>query len=164
MLFHGSSPVKREPHPRPALVISGGQTGVDRAALDAALTLGIACGGWCPRGRMAEDGPIPARYSLKETESAEYLERTERNVAEASATLVLGRGRAVGGTALTIELAQNYGRPCLMVDLEREVAVSELNRWLEAHGRRVLNIAGPRESTAPGIYQKAFRLLGEIWG
>lgn len=73
-------------------VISGGQTGVDRAALDVALELGLPCGGWCPAGRRAEDGPIPARYPLTETAGADYVERTRRNVVEADATLVLCHG------------------------------------------------------------------------
>src|SRR3989442_8006923 len=86
---------------RPVEIVSGGQTGVDRAALDTALALGLTCGGWCPRGRRAEDGPLPARYPLRETPSASYPERTEWNVRDSDGTLVLHHGRLRGGTALT---------------------------------------------------------------
>lgn len=101
-------------------IVSGGQTGVDRAALDTALELGLPCGGRCPRGRKAEDGPIPARYPLTETSSAEYAQRTEWNVRDSDGTLVLTRGQPTGGTALTIELAERLGKPYLVVDLESE--------------------------------------------
>ncbi len=105
-------------------IISGGQTGVDRAALDAAIELGIAHGGWCPLGRLAEDGRIPERYQLCETDSPEYAVRTERNVAESDTTLILFRGWISGGTELTLRLAQRYGRPHLAVDLDAARNVS----------------------------------------
>lgn len=89
-------------------IISGGQTGVDRAALDAALQLGIPCGGWCPKGRKAKDGPIPDRYPLKETESGSYPVRTEMNVRDSDGTLILTWGRPTGGTALTVRLARRH--------------------------------------------------------
>src|SRR5436309_586670 len=98
-------------------ILSGGQTGVDRAALDVALALGLPCDGWCPRGRKAEDGPLPDRYPLRETPTDAYAERTAWNVRDADGTLVLLRGRPSGGTALTIELADRYGKPCLVLDL-----------------------------------------------
>src|SRR6266851_4977853 len=97
-----------------AKIISGGQTGVDRAALDVALELGIPCGGWCPKGRRAEDGRIPKRYPLVETPTPAYPVRTEWNVRDSDGTLVLARGQASGGTALTIEFATDYGKPCLV--------------------------------------------------
>lgn len=165
MVFPGPHPVKQTPLPRPTRVISGGQTGVDRAALDAALTLGIACGGWCPRGRLAEDGPISPRYPLQETESSDYAERTERNVAEASATLILASGGLSGGTALTRDFASRLGKPVLVVDLNRDFGVNaELTTWLQQHGETTLNVAGPRESSSPGIYRKTLALLLEMWG
>src|SRR5207247_8623955 len=101
-------------------LISGGQTGVDRAALDVALELGLPCGGWCPRGRRAEDGPIDARYPLQETRSAAYPVRTRWNVRDADGTLILMRGRPDRGTALTRELAEAMNKPLLVVDWERE--------------------------------------------
>jgi Circularly permutated YpsA SLOG family len=103
-------------------IVSGGQTGVDRAALDVALELGLECGGWCPRGRRAEDGEIPARYPLRETRSAGYPVRTERNVRDSDATLVLHEGRLGRGTALTAGCARRLGRPLLEVDLRRPPA------------------------------------------
>src|SRR5947209_20410690 len=98
-------------------IVSGGQTGVDRAALDVALALGIPCGGWCPRGRRAEDGPIPERYPLVETPTDEYPERTERNVCDSDGTLILTRGQPDRGTALTARLANRHKKPLYVVDL-----------------------------------------------
>lgn len=144
-------------------IVSGGQTGVDRAALDVALALGLPCGGWCPRGRRAEDGPIPAHYPLRETASVRYAERTERNVADSDATLILGRGAPSGGTALTLRVAQRLGKPVLVVDLgARRLTVAKVRRWLRKHGVRTLNVAGPRESRAPGIYAEAAVYLRDL--
>ena len=98
-------------------IISGGQTGVDRAALDAALGGGIPIEGWCPRGRIAEDGVLPERYSLKETPSAKYPERTEWNVRDSEGTLLLPYGRLLGGTGLTAKLAKKHGKPTLRIDI-----------------------------------------------
>lgn len=143
-------------------VVSGGQTGVDRAALDAALALGIPCGGWCPRGRRSESGPIPDRYPLEETPNSAYPERTERNVRDSDGTLVLKRGALRGGTALTVALARRVGKPFLVVDLENPDGPGEIREWL-ARGRiQVLNVAGPRESEAPGIHAQAVSLLLEL--
>ncbi len=141
-------------------VISGGQTGVDRAALDAAMTLGIACGGWCPRGRRAEDGRIPSRYPLQETPGAGYPERTAWNVREADATLILAVGKPGGGTALTVGLARKAAKPVLVVDLEKGVpAAAEVRAWLDRGKVRTLNVAGPRESEHPGIHARATLFL-----
>jgi hypothetical protein len=145
-------------------IVSGGQTGVDRAALDTALLLGIPSGGWCPRGRRAEDGPIDARYPLRETPSADYPERTEWNVRDSDGTLVLTRGRPSGGTAFTIALARRHGRPLLVLDLEQDPDPSEVQRWTETSEVAVLNIAGPRESQQPGIQDEARRFLEEALG
>ncbi len=136
-------------------VRSGGQTGVDRAALDAALALGIPVGGWCPRGRRAEDGPIAPRYPLRETPTEMYTERTAWNVRDADATLILTRGAPTGGTAATVEAARALGRPLHIVDLAENSAVEPVADWLRAHGVRTLNVAGPRESTVPGVYAEA---------
>lgn len=145
-------------------VVSGGQTGVDRAALDLALELGLERGGWCPRGRRAEDGQIPARYPLRETESPDYPVRTERNVRDSDATLVLHGGRKGRGTALTARCARKLGRPLMEVDLRRPPAAATLREWLAARGVRTLNVAGPRESEAPGIGIRAAALLREVLG
>ena len=136
-------------------IISGGQTGVDRAALDAALELGLPCGGWCPRGRKALDGPIPARYPLQETGSADYNVRTRLNVRDSDATLILNCGELSGGTAYTLKVARELGKPCLVVNLDEAVEVSPVLDWLARHAVRVLNLAGPRENKCPGIQQQA---------
>jgi hypothetical protein len=149
---------------RPAKIISGGQTGVDRAALDVAIALGIPHGGWCPRGRLAEDGRIPARYELRETDSPGYPVRTEQNVLDADATLIVCRGEPAGGTALTRLLAERQGRPCLVVDLDNPPEWPIVRRWLQEHGVKVLNIAGPRESQAPGIAEQAREFLRHCLG
>lgn len=148
----------------PRRVVSGGQTGVDRAALDVALELGIECGGWCPRGRRAEDGPIPDRYPLDETPSSEYPERTARNVRDADATLVLCLGEADRGTRLTLRIAEREGRPCHRVDLSGGIDLEELRDWLAAVPVRTLNVAGPRESRRPGIHDAAADLLRRLLG
>ena len=140
-------------------VVSGGQTGADRGALDAAIELGIPCGGWCPRGRRSEGGPIPDRYPLRETATAAYPERTERNVRDADGTLVLKRGPLRGGSALTVALARRVGRPVLVVDLGDRDAPGGIRAWLEREGIRVVNVAGPRESEAPGIHDDVAALL-----
>jgi hypothetical protein len=140
-------------------VVSGGQTGVDRAALDAALALHVPCGGWCPRGRLAEDGPIDRRYPLAETPEEDYAVRTEWNVRDSDGTLVLTHGRPSGGTALTIAVARRLGRPLLVLDLAGAPAPAAARRWVEAEGIAVLNVAGPRESQRPGIHRRARRYL-----
>lgn len=140
-------------------IVSGGQTGVDRAALDAAAALGIAGGGWCPKDRRAEDGAIPPRYPLTETPSRDYRERTERNVLDSDGTLILARGRLGGGTALTQRLAQRHGKPVRVLDLEARADIRAARDWLEQHRIRILNIAGPRASTHPGIHAQARRFL-----
>ena len=143
-------------------VISGGQTGVDRAALDVAQELGVPCGGWCPRGRRAEDGPIPESYPLRETPSASYPERTAWNVRDSDGTLVVTRGRPRGGTALTVSLARRAGKPVIVANLEGGANAAEIRAFLLEHRIRVLNVAGPRESEAPGIHDQAAALLGEL--
>lgn len=135
-------------------IVSGGQTGVDRAALEVALELGLGCGGWVPRGRRAEDGRVPACYPMRETSSAGYPQRTRYNVRDSDATLILARGAPSGGTALTVALARNLRRPYMVVDLSRADRAADLDAvrsWLQRHRIHTLNIAGPRESSAPGI-------------
>ena len=146
-------------------IVSGGQTGVDRAALDAALELGVACGGWCPKGRRAEDGQLASRYLLRETTSAGYPQRTGWNVRDSDATLILARGELRGGSALTAALARRAAKPCLVVDLTRDGgvrAVAEAVAWLRANAVRVLNVAGPRESESPGIHAQAIAFVREL--
>ena len=148
-------------------VVSGGQTGVDRAALDTAFALGIACGGWCPRGRKAEDGAIDQRYPLAETPSARYSQRTRWNVRDSDGTLILTEGPPTGGTELTWRIAERLGRPCHVVDLSQTRAIVPVVSWIRSNGIEVLNIAGPRESTCPGIGKRAKKYLTgllERWG
>jgi hypothetical protein len=144
-------------------IISGGQTGVDRAALDVAMSLGLPCGGWCPAGRRSEDGVIPDHYPLVETRSPEFHVRTQRNVETSSATLVLTRGTPTGGTRYTVEIAASIRRPCLVIDVSARTRdhVADVARWLGAVSPRVLNVAGPRESGAPGIAAETTRILTE---
>ncbi|MGH7128405.1 MAG: putative molybdenum carrier protein [Planctomycetaceae bacterium] len=140
-------------------MVSGGQTGADRAALDVALELGIPCGGWCPRGRRAEDGVIPARYPLQETRSPQDRVRTRWNVRDSEGTLILARGELTGGTLLTRQCALKLPRPLLIVDLVESADPAPVADWLREHTMTVLNIAGPRESQCPGIYERAAEFL-----
>lgn len=143
-------------------IVSGGQTGVDRAALDVALELDIPCGGWCPQGRSAEDGQIPARYPLRETEGRKYKFRTSLNVRDSDGTLILNLGPLEGGTGLTKILAVKLRRPYLVVELDGEHDMQELRRWLLENNVQVLNVAGPRESKRPGIHQLAVSFLKKL--
>src|SRR3989442_4342017 len=130
-----------------AKVISGGQTGVDRAALDVALELGVPTGGWCPKGRKAEDSSLAFRYPLTETPSEEYWQRTEWNVRDSDGTLVLTRGAPTEGTAYTIEVARKLGKPCQVLDLTDASNESAVKDWTDEHKVRVFNVAGPRVRT-----------------
>ena len=143
-------------------IVSGGQTGVDRAALDVALDLGIACGGRCPRGRWSESGPIDPRYPLKETASADPAQRTALNVYESDATLIIAAGELAGGSMVASRLALLRGRPCLVVDAADPAAATAIAGWLRTTGARSLNVAGPRESHAPGMYARAAALLRRV--
>jgi putative molybdenum carrier protein len=143
-------------------IVSGGQTGVDRAALDVALELGIECGGWCPAGRWAEDGPIGPRYPLAETPSADPAQRTEWNVRDSDGTLLLAAAAASPGTGLTKEAARGLGRPVYAWAATSPADVDAFRRWLQVYRIRTLNVAGPRESEAPGIYAAARELLREL--
>lgn len=144
-------------------IITGGQTGVDRGALDAALEAGTPCGGWCPEGRRSENGAIPARYPLRELPGGGYRERTRRNVEESDATVIIHRDELEGGTALTLAICREFGRPHLVVNAATEGS-EEAARWLrefvDEHRVRVLNVAGPRESKWPGAEATARAIVG----
>lgn len=147
-------------------IISGGQTGVDRAALDAAIRLGIPHGGWVPKGRLAEDGPLPQIYEVQETASAVYAERTEKNVQAADGTLIISHGKLCGGSAYTREMAVRHQRPWLHVDLDRSAAFRSamtIRDWIAANRIRVLNVAGPRASKEPRIYRSALALIETVY-
>ncbi len=146
-------------------IVSGGQTGVDRGALDAALAAGAPCGGWCPRGRRAEDGAIPARYPLNEASSASYIERTRRNVRDSDGTLVLSWGRPSGGTGATVGFAARLGRPCLVIDMAVEddgEAAARAVAWIVHRGIGVLNVAGPRASSRQDAGERARAVIAAV--
>lgn len=146
-------------------IISGGQTGVDRAALDAALERAFPCGGWCPKNRRAEDGRIPERYPLRELNAAAYPARTARNVRDSDGTLILTRGQPDRGTVLTQRTAEQVGKPLLIVDLDQTLAAAAsraILEWAERHQIQVLNVAGPRETSQPGIYRAALAVMREV--
>ncbi len=143
-------------------LVSGGQTGVDRAGLDVALAIGIDCGGWCPKHRRAEDGRISSRYPLIEADSPNYAARTAMNVRDSDGTLILAPGELTGGTALTRDIAQRYGRPLWVVDLDQDRDFEAVERWLTNNRIRTLNVAGPRESQQPGIHDRAVEYLQSL--
>ncbi len=145
-----------------AMIVSGGQTGVDRAALDVAVSLGLARGGWCPHGRRAEDGRVPDRYPLAETPSPVSLQRTLWNVRDADATLILAAGRLRGGTLLTFRFARRLGKPCLVRDPFATRNLAAARDWLGRHRVRVLNAAGPRARQCPFIHRAAAIFLARI--
>ena len=158
------------PSPSVSKIVSGGQTGVDRAALDVAIFLEIPHGGWCPRGRKAEDGPISDVYQLTETRSSSYVVRTEKNVTDSDGTLILYRNSMSRGTALTANFTRRHVRPCLAIDIAAMQSsdsdedwigqkVEEIHAWLIQEAIGTLNVAGPRESTSSGITAHAHTLL-----
>jgi hypothetical protein len=136
-------------------IISGGQTGADRAALDWALSHGVPCGGWCPKGRKAEDGVINAKHPLQESSSSHYLERTEWNVRDSDATIIFSISRILsGGSKKTVELACKHKKPFLhLYAAQASKAPEQLRRFLFLEFREieVLNVAGPRASKEPNI-------------
>jgi hypothetical protein len=140
-------------------ITSGGQAGVDRAALDVGLELGIPIGGYCPKGRRSEDGTIPDQYPLVETSTSSYSVRTEKNVIESDGTLVLNIGQLSSGTANTIKKAKRHKKPFLVVQLEQETNSETVLHWLVTNKIRVLNVAGPRESKIPGIHKQVLEFL-----
>jgi hypothetical protein len=148
-------------------IISGGQTGADRAALDWAIGRGLPHGGWCPKGRKAEDGVIDSRYNLTETPSEDYSQRTEWNVRDSDGTAVFSVGRELrGGSLLTVEIARQYNKPVihLCAQDERTNHAQELRSFIEEFGVSVLNVAGPRESDEPGVYLFVARVLDQALG
>jgi hypothetical protein len=143
-------------------VISGGQTGVDRAGLDAALAVGLEIGGWCPKGRRCEGGRVPAKYPLRETPDWRYPQRTEWNVRDADATVIVTHDiKASRGTQLTWRLAKRHGK--IVIDLLNEQQFGF--EYLVSHlaGCEVINVAGPRETSVPGIYDEAFAVLRRLF-
>lgn len=144
----------------PTELVSGGQTGADRAALDAAIRHGLPHGGWCPAGRRAEDGAIPVFYGLVETTSRGYVQRTKWNVRDSDGTVVFTLGRSLsGGSLLTLEHARRIGRPFLHLHGDTPELTSTLRDFVARHAIRRLNVAGSRESKEPGIYEWTLHLI-----
>ena len=146
-------------------IISGGQTGADRAALDFAIRHGTPHGGWVPKGRKAEDGTIPEKYNLLEMPTRSYPQRTEQNVLDSDGTLIVSHGPLTGGSALTRELAKRHGRHWIHIDLTRMSAAdaaSNIQRWIEENKIAILNVAGPRASEDETIYVDTMELLDRI--
>jgi len=143
-------------------IISGGQTGVDRAALDIAIALNFPHSGWCPKGRKAEDGLIPAKYQLQETPSPDYSERTAWNVRDSDGTLIICQNEIMGGTLLTMKVAQQLKKSYFIFDVAKRQDIKLIKHWLKENQIYLLNIAGPRESQSYGIYQLAFKLLQNL--
>jgi len=151
-------------------IISGGQTGADQGALDAAIEMGFPHGGWIPKGRLTENGPLPNRYQLIEIPTGSYKKRTEQNVIESDGTLLISRGHLTGGTKLTRIYADDHSKPNLYVNLKKTSpikAAETVYTWICRYDIEVLNVAGPRESKDPHIYedvkfiiQRVLTLLG----
>lgn len=146
-------------------IVSGGQTGVDRGALDAALDAGFDCGGWCPQGRIAEDGEIPARYRLEELTGKGYENRTRQNVIDSDGTAILYFAVLEGGTLLTREYCVSHDRAVVLVDAARAApreAAALIGAFIERHRISVLNVAGPRASKQPAAYGYARETLALV--
>lgn len=146
-------------------IISGGQTGADQAALDAAIQMDIPHGGWVPKGRLTEEGPLAGKYDLKEMPTPDYPERTEKNVLESDGTLILSHGRLAGGSKYTRVLAEAHGRPYLHVDLNQVPAFDAAQKvamWIRENSIDILNVAGPRASKDPLIYQVTRDILESV--
>jgi len=147
-------------------IISGGQTGADQAALDTAIKLDIPHGGWLPKGRLTEAGPLPEKYQLKEMASSSYPKRTEQNVIDSDGTLIFSHGELTGGSKLTQELAEKHSCPFLHVDLNQTTsfdAAQDTNSWIQKNGIETLNVAGPRASSDPNIYQAVADILEALF-
>lgn len=147
-------------------IISGGQTGADRAALDVAIKMDIPHGGWIPKGRKTEDGKLSDKYNLKEMPTASYPKRTEQNVLDSDGTLIISHGKLNGGSALTSKLATQHGKNCLHIDLDTIrgfSAAQVIKNWIITNNIHVLNVAGPRASKDPEIYDDTVRLLTAVF-
>ncbi|MFC1866537.1 YpsA SLOG family protein [Thermodesulfobacteriota bacterium] len=146
-------------------IISGGQTGADQAALDAAIEMAIPHGGWVPKGRLTEDGPLHEKYNLKEMPTDSYPERTEQNVIDSHGTLIISHGDLAGGSLYTQEMANKHNKPCLHIDLNKTKAFDaavKINGWIYGYKIEVLNVAGSRASKDPKIYQAVKDILEDV--
>ena len=147
-----------------AKIISGGQTGADQAALDAAINLGIPHGGWIPKGRLTEAGPLPGKYNLTEMPTKDYIKRTKQNVLDSDGTVIFSHGDLEGGSKRTADLATALCKPFLLIDLNKTLPSESgevLAAWIKAHNISVLNVAGSRASKDPEIYDRV-RIVMQI--
>lgn len=143
-------------------IISGGQTGADRAALDWAIAHNVPHGGWCPAGRRAEDGVIPSRYDLQETDSKGYMKRTKLNIRDSDATLIISlQPELTGGSLFTLEYASKIGKPCLHVYPDSQWQAM-IKIFIKSKAIQTLNVAGPRGSSVLGIKEFVFEILNII--
>ena len=146
-------------------LISGGQTGADRAALDIALKFDIPHGGWVPEGRLAEDGRLPDKYKIKEMPTDSYSARTEQNVIDSDGTVIFSHGKPAGGSDYTREMALKHGKQLLGIDLNLTTsfdAAPLIVSWIQLRRIKILNVAGPRASEDAGIYYDVFRILAMV--
>lgn len=143
-------------------IISGGQTGADRAALDFAIGYNIPHGGWIPKGRRTEDGPLADKYQLRERPDNSYSKRTEQNILYSDGTLIISHGRLSGGSSSTRRLAKKHYHPWIHVDMDEislQDAADKIRGWLKENNIKILNVAGPRASKDPRIYQTSLEVL-----
>ena len=143
-------------------IISGGQTGADQGALDAAIDAGIPHGGWITKGRITESGPLPDKYQLHEMPTASYPKRTVNNIVDSDGTVIISHGKLSGGSAYTRKMAVKHGRPWIHIDLEETPvfqAAAVITEWIEKHDIQVLNVAGPRATKDPTIYEHVKKII-----
>jgi hypothetical protein len=148
-----------------AKIISGGQTGVDRGALDAALVQNFPCGGWCPPGRMAEDGPIDKIYPLSEMNYGSYGERTRQNVIDSDGTVIIFFGELEGGTKVTLQFCRHTGKPFELInggEISEQDAAMLIRQFIESYSINVLNVAGPRQSKAPEGNDYTYKVMSNV--
>jgi Circularly permutated YpsA SLOG family len=146
-------------------IVSGGQTGADQAALDVAIELGIPHGGWVPKGRRTECGPLPEKYRLKEMPTDSYPKRTEQNVIDSDGTLIISHGDLREGSEYTRKMAAKHGKPWIHIDADKhsvEAAVQMIRTWVSGNDIEVLNVAGPPASKDAQIYTETKRILRAV--
>lgn len=148
--------------PRLTKIISGGQTGADQAGLDVAIKLSIPHGGWIPKGRLTEAGPLPESYLLQEMPTTSYPMRTAQNIIDSDATLIFTHGKLSGGSKLTVEGAIKHNKPYLHIDLSQKTAfyfADMIRMWINDNNIKTLNVAGSRISKDPDIYDATMAVL-----
>jgi hypothetical protein len=146
-------------------IISGGQTGADQAAFDAAINLGIPHGGWIPKSRRTEVGTLPGKYKLKEGPSSSFPESIEQNVIDSDGTLVISHGETTGEYLLTFKFAEHHKKKLLHIDLKNSKgfkAAQLVKSWIALNDIKVLNVSGPCESDDPNIYEDTVSLLKAV--